>query len=221
MTGPEERHYENDELLELLWHLNESHDLTIESLREHDTHKKFEVLLDQFSADDLLRVDGNKIVMTDKGDRSAKAIVRRHRLAERLVVDVLGKTPEETETAACEFEHVLAPEVVESICTLLGHPNTCPHGKQIPPGDCCLSAAQSVKSLISTLNEMEPGQVAKIASVNSSNKIRVTRLLSLGVSPGSYLKLHQKSPTLVIEVNHTQIAIENDIGDDIHVWRTP
>jgi DtxR family Mn-dependent transcriptional regulator len=68
----------------------------------------------------------------------ARIVIRRHRLAERLFIDVLSIRDEhEVEESACKFEHILSPEVTDSMCALLGHPTECPHGSPIPPGECC------------------------------------------------------------------------------------
>jgi putative ABC transport system ATP-binding protein len=86
-----------------------------------------------------LPADGNLIVgFTERGRQRAADIIRRHRLAERLFMETLHMQDErQIEQQACKFEHILSPEATEKICTLLGHPKTCPHGSPIPPGACC------------------------------------------------------------------------------------
>jgi putative ABC transport system ATP-binding protein len=83
--------------------------------------------------------DGTLIVeLTPRGRERAGAIIRRHRLAERLFTDSLAMDSEsEIEQQACKFEHILSPEATDKICTFLGHPKTCPHGAAIPAGECC------------------------------------------------------------------------------------
>ena len=72
---------------------------------------------------------------------------RAHRLAERLFTDVLSLRDEEAvESNACQFEHILSPELTDRICTFLGHPETCPHGSPIPRGKCCLAKATMADS---------------------------------------------------------------------------
>jgi len=211
--------HKKDELLEMLWHLDENHDLTIGSLREHDPENSFEKDLVQLSSTGVLELHGDDIHLTDQGKTLARGIIRRHRLAERLLADVLGKTPEETEQAACEFEHILAPELVDSICVLLGHPNRCPHGSVIPEGDCCREARNSVQSIVIRLDEMETGQRSRVSSINTSDETRMTKLLSMGIVPGVKLRLLQKYPVFVIEINQTQIALEKSVGEGINVRR--
>ena len=213
------RQHRKDELLEMLWHLNEHHKLTLSMLREHDSSREYEKSLYEFKSDGTLRFDGENISFTDEGRERAEGIIRRHRLAECLMSNVLGKKPAETEEAACEFEHILSSELVESICILLGHPPTCPHGEHIPQGKCCREAKSSVKSAVITLTNMKIGSTAKIAFLNTHNDSRTHKLLTMGLNPGAEIKLHQTKPALVIEVDSRQIAIENSIGDEIHVWK--
>src|SRR5205085_142599 len=81
------------------------------------------------------------IVFTEKGRKRAEDVIRRHRLAERLFVQTFQvQNDKEIEEQACMFEHILSPEVTDSICSFLGHPRTCPHGSPIPAGPCCLAA---------------------------------------------------------------------------------
>ncbi|MGH9864005.1 MAG: iron dependent repressor, metal binding and dimerization domain protein [Candidatus Acidiferrales bacterium] len=79
----------------------------------------------------------SEIELTDRGQRRARDVVRRRRLAERLFTDTFSIANAEADSQACKFEHIISPELDERICSFLGHPKTCPHGKLIPPGPCC------------------------------------------------------------------------------------
>ena len=94
---------------------------------------------DALKPDGVSSGDGSLIVeLTERGRRRAADIIRRHRLAERLFTDSLAMDSEtEIEQQACKFEHILSPEATDKICTILGHPQTCPHGAPIPAGACC------------------------------------------------------------------------------------
>lgn len=208
-----------DELLETLWHLDEQHRLTLDMLREHDPEKVHEKALHKMVSDGVVTLEGDKIAFTEKGKNDAAGIVRRHRLAECLMCNVLGKKPAETEEAACEFEHILSSEIVDSICTLLGHPPACPHGDTIPQGRCCIEARKTVTSAVISVNEMKVGETAIIAFLNTHNDSRTHKLLTMGINPGAEIKLHQTRPVLVVEVDNRQIAIENSIGEEINVWK--
>ena len=75
--------------------------------------------------------------MLARGRERAASIIRRHRLAERLFTDTFSISSSEADSHACKFEHIISPELDQKICTFLGHPATCPHGSEIPPGPCC------------------------------------------------------------------------------------
>jgi putative ABC transport system ATP-binding protein len=76
--------------------------------------------------------------LSEKGRLRASDIIRRHRLAEVLFRDTFEiRSNDQIESNACVLEHVLSPEVTESICKFLKHPTQCPHGRLIPRGQCC------------------------------------------------------------------------------------
>src|SRR4029079_17142559 len=75
---------------------------------------------------------GDTIRLTDAGHRLAEAVVRRHRLAERLLTDVLGLSWAAAHAEAGKWEHVISPEVERALARVLGEPTTCPHGNPIP-----------------------------------------------------------------------------------------
>lgn len=85
----------------------------------------------------LVNVQDSEVELTERGQRRARDVVRRRRLAERLFTDTFSIANAEADSQACKFEHIISPELDERICSFLGHPRTCPHGKPIPPGPCC------------------------------------------------------------------------------------
>jgi putative ABC transport system ATP-binding protein len=94
----------------------------------------------------LVEVRDTDVHLTETGNRRARDVVRRHRLAERLFKDTFAIDDSEAHTQACKFEHIISPELDQRICTFLGHPKTCPHGNPIPPGDCCDGSAKASRS---------------------------------------------------------------------------
>jgi len=80
----------------------------------------------------LVSPSDNLLELTPRGRREAEGAIRRHRLAERLLNDVL-ETKQDIDENACRFEHLIYEGIEENICTLLGHPKVCPHGRPIPP----------------------------------------------------------------------------------------
>ncbi|MBF0585017.1 MAG: metal-dependent transcriptional regulator [Magnetococcales bacterium] len=214
-----ETEHRRDELLEMLWRLSEYHTLDLPSLREHDPEGIYEGYLREFSGNGVIRMEGERIHLTPQGLARAEGVVRRHRLAERLLVDVLGHSPADVEQNACEFEHILAPELVDAICTLLGHPQSCPHGIAIPAGRCCIEARATVCSVVIPLTQLEKGRETTIAFLNTQDSGRLNKLMAMGLVPGARIRLTQLYPAIVVELNNSQIAFEESFGNVIRVWR--
>lgn len=173
--------------------------------------------LRELQAGGFVQLEGTRVLLTPEGERRAREVVRRHRLTERLFHDVLLMGEEATERQACEFEHILSPEATESVCTLLGHPPTCPHGKPIPPGDCCGAFRRTVRPLVTGLPSFDLGARGRIVFIAPRFHDRMDRLAALGVIPGSEIRLHQRSPAFVIEVGETTIALDPEIAGEIFV----
>ena len=133
---------EKDEYIERLFYLKEDGKNSINELKIAMYGSFDAAAIDELLSEDIvvLTDEGNKISFTKKGMNYAQQIIRAHRIAERLIYDVLDG---EFESGACEFEHIVTPELVDSICILLGHPRECPHGMPIPEGDCCKRSAKT------------------------------------------------------------------------------
>ena len=122
------------------------------------------------------------------------------------------------EAGACEFEHVVVPEIVDGICTLLGHPKVCPHGLPIPEGECCREARKSAATATKNITELKVGQEARIAYLNTQSNSRMHQLTQMGIHPGAKIRIHQTYPALVVRIDTTQIALDENVAKDILVW---
>jgi DtxR family Mn-dependent transcriptional regulator len=205
---------EHDECLERIWHLGERE---IEpSVAAAVAAGAREQCLHELAAEGLLAVgQAGRVSFTPAGEEQARRLIRCHRIAERLVNDVLGQS---AETSACEFEHLVETGVVDSICTLLGHPRECPHGYPIPEGECCRRSAEVVRRRVVPLLELDIGEAARIAWVSAQGDERLHALSSLQVRPGASVTLHQTRPSVVIEVEGASIAIDEAVAAAINVW---
>jgi DtxR family Mn-dependent transcriptional regulator len=173
--------------------------------------------LEALAASGLVRLAGDRVTLTEQGEKRARDVVRRHRLTERLFQDLLDLGGRAMESQACEFEHILSPEATDSVCTLLGHPPTCPHGKPVPPGACCGTYQKTVRPLVTGLPALELGSHGRIVFIAPRFHDRMDRLAALGVVPGSTIRLHQRSPSFVIELGETTIALDPEIAREIYV----
>lgn len=208
---------DKDEYLEQLWSMKEKNNDAIEEMKK-GLHVEFNAeTLQELIDDNMVDTDDDKhtITLTEKGEKEARQIIRAHRLAERLISDVLG---EEFEAGAGEFEHTINPELVDGICTLLGHPQECPHGKPIPEGECCMRCARTAQASVIPLTDLEVGQSARIAYVQCKNDQQMHRMDGLQIRPGTTAKLHQKYPTIVIECEGASIALDHEVASNIRVW---
>ncbi len=158
--------------------------------------------------------------LTDAGRPEARLAVRRRRLAERLLADVLATEEDALTERACRLEHALMDGIDDSICTLLGHPRFCPHGRPIPPGPCCEEMRETVSRLIAPLSHLHPGQSGVIAYIQMKNPNRLQKLMAMGVLPGERITLLRRMPSYVFQVGFSQFAVDEEIASDIYVRLT-
>jgi DtxR family Mn-dependent transcriptional regulator len=212
-----------DELLELIYVLRESGgQITTEELKRRcDEEDNVDTLLKDLVSRGLVIDDEGVVSFSEVGEREAETLIRAHRLAERLLTDVLlVKKEQQIESQACAMEHILNPEVVDNICTILGHPRTCPHGLEIPPGPCCKDRQRRASPAVSSLDQLRSGEKGRILYVETANHARLDQLTSFGMLPGTIVKVHQRQPSLVVLIGETQLAIDREIAENIHVVKT-
>ena len=223
-AGPVQYRKEDiDELLELIYMLQESGGrITIQELRlKHQEDVDFDKLLQEMVSSGLLRVENDIVRFSASGEREAVKLIRAHRLAERLLTDVLlVKQDQEVESHACAMEHILNPEVVDNICTILGHPRTCPHGHEIPPGPCCKGKDRQAAPAVFSLDALRSGESGRILYIETTDHDRLDKLTSFGMLPGTVVRVHQRQPSLVIIMGETQLALDREIARHIHVVKT-
>ena len=209
-----------DELLERIWTLREKGVTDLDQLLEttRDTETRF--ILRLMIKDGLLQMEDNRMVLKERGEEKAREIIRRHRLTERLLSEIFEMSEEEVEEEACKLEHILSPSVTESVCTFLGHPPTCIHGKPIPRGECCTKFKKEMKPLVIPLDELGLGEEGRIVFIAPKSHQRLDRLSTLGIVPGSIVRMHQKNPSHVLQIGETTLALDKDIVRDIYVKKT-
>jgi DtxR family Mn-dependent transcriptional regulator len=206
-----------EEMLELLWTLREagedSFDIVVEKSDDENPRQVLEALVKE----KLISVESGRVSLAAAAEETATEIVRGYRLAETLLAQVLELEESEVIDTACKFEHILSPRVRDSICTFLGHPPVCPHGKPIPRGACCLRAETQMKPLVCRLTEVDVGAEVCIVFIAPVQHQTLDRLGGFGVVPGSVLRLHQKKPSFVVQVCETTVALDEAIAKEIFV----
>lgn len=212
-----------EEALEYLWLTRDQGSNKVEDFRRNMvTDNQPEVddsVLSKMEGDGLIIIKDGHFKLSREGESQAEQVVRRHRLAERLFSDLMNVPMQETEKIACELEHILNAEVTDTVCTFLGHPPFCPHGRKIPRGQCCKRLRKDVKPLITSVRRLELRTPAKIAFITPKFHKRFERLTSLGVTPGTELMITQRHPSIVLRIGETEIAVDEEIADEIYVKR--
>lgn len=207
-----------EEILEELWTqiVERKMALTLKALNLDKGDKMIVELLNL----DLIELIGDDVKLTSKGREEARGTIRRHRLAERLLADILDTKESYIEEMSCKMEHALYKGVDESICTILGHPRVCPHGAPIPPGRCCKSAGRRAERVVYPLSELDNNQAGKIAYIHSQEPEKLQKLMGMGVMPGMTITLITRFPSFVFQLGQTQIAVDKEIAGDIYVRLT-
>jgi DtxR family Mn-dependent transcriptional regulator len=155
--------------------------------------------------------------LTEEGRQAGQSVVRRHRLAERLLRDVLAVGPANIEEDACRFEHVLQDGVDDKVCILLGHPTCCPHGKSIPPGECCRVAQGDMIKEVRPLCDGKPEAGGTVAYLSTMDDRQVQKLVAMGILPGAQVEVIRNFPSYVFQIGYSQFAVDRPLAEVIYV----
>ncbi len=206
-----------EEALELLWVLDEEGHRGIERFNLSSDDSETGSLVETLVKSGFATTADSEILLTDQGRKTARGLIRRQRLAERLFTDVFEMSDDTAVNDACKMEHILSEELTESVCTFLGHPPTCPHGKPIPRGECCKKFKVEVTPVVTRLSEFEVGAAGKITFIVPSDPSRIKKLNSLGIAAGSVIRFLQKIPSCVLQIDETTVAIDPEIAKEIYL----
>ncbi len=206
-----------DEALELMWVLKEEGHNEISRFKLSSDDPDTAALIETLVKEGYAEISEDRILFTEKGRVEARGLIRRQRLAERLFTDVFEMSDDTVLADACKMEHILSEELTESVCTFLGHPPTCPHGKPIPKGECCNKFRIEVTPVVTRLTDFEVGSTGRITFIAPSDPSRISKLNSLGITAGSIIKFLQKTPSCVLQIDETVVAIDPDIAKEIYI----
>ena len=159
-----------------------------------------EVIL-RLEADGYITRNGRVITLTDEGRAVATAVIRRHRLAERLLVDIIGISWSAAHLEAGRWEHVISDVVEEHLVALLGDPATCPHGNPIP-GSHNSAPTRFELTALSDVETGLPVRVARISEDVEQDRASLIFLEGAGFIPGAAVKVVENQPdgTLLLEI---------------------
>jgi DtxR family Mn-dependent transcriptional regulator len=175
--------------------------------------------------DGLLRVaDDRHLQLTEKGRHEAVAVMRKHRLAERLLADVIGLSWEEVHIEACRWEHVMSEAVERRIVGMLAKPLVCPHGNPIPGLDelgLPFATADDPSDLISLTRASEPAPVAvtidRISEQIQPDAEVMKLLTAAGVRPGQSVTVAASGGGVEVTHGETRTTLDSHVSDHIFV----
>lgn len=159
------------------------------------------------------------VKLTPKGRKTALDVLRRHRLSERLLTDILQLEWSKAHDAACKLEHAIADkDVLRPLEKALGHPKTCPHGNPIPSESGRLSEEKS--ELLTSLSQGESGTIVK---VTDERQDMLQYLATLGLVPGASVFVEEKAPfngPLMVKVMGASYALGREVASAIWVKKS-
>ncbi|MEO7837575.1 MAG: metal-dependent transcriptional regulator [Acidimicrobiales bacterium] len=207
-----------EEYLEAIHELEEEGTLVIQArLAERLGHSAPSVseMIRRLKGEGYVAVEGRAVSLTAKGRTRAESVVRKHRLAERLLTDVIGLPWHKAHMEACRWEHVISDEVEERLVILLDNPTTCPHGNPIP------GAGAPVTNLVA-LASFGPGDHVRLERVTEQVEIdteALTYLSTHGFVPGTDATIRAKAPdgTLTLQLGDDTIALGPALAGQLYV----
>jgi DtxR family Mn-dependent transcriptional regulator len=158
------------------------------------------------------------VKLSEKGLKIAIQVVRRHRLSERLLTDILHMKWDMVHEAACQLEHGIPDEIIKPLEKALNHPKTCPHGNPIPTK--CGGIIEENSHPLSELNRKEKGIILKVTEEKSD---LLHHLNTLGLLPGTPIEILEKAPLdgpMTLKVEGTACIIDHSTASIIQVKQT-
>jgi DtxR family Mn-dependent transcriptional regulator len=175
-------------------------------------------MLERLLEEGYIRRAGRQITLTKKGQTVAERVTRKHRLAERLLVDVIGLPWYLVHREAGRWEHVISDDVEARLVQLLGDPGTCPHGNPIPGSANNPAHAGGQTSLA----EIPTGQSVRFVRITEGLEMDLSTLQYLddaGFIPGQTATVRSKAPdsTLVLDIHGKTLALGPDLCQRLFV----
>ena len=169
-------------------------------VREFEKEEK--LVIDEFDSDDIellakkeyVKIDDGFVNLTENGERLGRSLVRKHRIAEKVVADLF-----------------LADD---NICRILGNPENCPHNNPIPKGNGDMELGNEYSVPLVSCHSGESGEVSHIKT-EDARKLR--KIMNLGLIPGSRICLIQKFPNYVFQLGNTQLAVDKELANEIFI----
>jgi DtxR family Mn-dependent transcriptional regulator len=172
--------------------------------------------------------------LTRKGYQTAEKIIRKHRLLERFLHDILRIRKDKVHVEACEMEHALSDEAEESLCRFLKHPDRCPDDdKAIPACDLPFSTCEECVELHKkhleetgrrelvpvSISHLKDGERGKVSFIRGEHRV-LQRLSDMGLTPGTEVTVVKSAPfhgPVEVAVRGSKLALGKDIASNVFV----
>lgn len=220
MSSPKELSATIEEYLEAIYRLEEKKG----SARTGDIAKELNVTLGTIT-NTIESMEKQRLVrhkpyrgvnLTRRGRQIALDVIRRHRLSERLLTDILSLEWSKAHDAACRLEHAIADkDIVEPLEKALGKPKTCPHGNPIPS-----ASGEVVEEKSKILANLSLGEEGIIVKVTNEKPEMLQYLATLGLVPGSKVQIEEKAPfngPIMVKVMGASYALGRNVASVIWV----
>ena len=153
------------------------------------------------------------VKLTAKGEKIALKILRRHRLAERLLTDILNAKWSNVHEDACKLEHALTEEVTKLLERKLGYPKSCPHGNPIPSEN-----GEMEEETCHPLTEASMNKVYTVSRIIDEKREKLLALTSESIMPGAKVRvIERKSSSIVLYVAEKKCTLDYDAASSVLV----
>lgn len=174
--------------------------------------------------DGLLTVEGDRhLALTEAGRSKAVAVMRKHRLAELLLVNVIGMPYEDAHDEACRWEHVMSDSVEQKVYELLGRPTRSPYGNPIPGLDELGSTAKEDPVGESPERNLAfPGLAGRVVVSRICESVQtdvdvLRQLHAAGVDPGAKVLVAQERDAVVVERDGDSVRLPREVASRVFV----
>ncbi len=187
-------------------------------------------MLKRLVRDGYIEMDAKRqVTLTEEGSRAAEAVLRRHRLTERFLVDMLGMQWHQVHEEACRLEHFISGAVEDRVIASLNYPTTCPHGNPIPGS--VKNARTYLKDQgavrLSTLTIDDKATILLISEVVEDEEALILYLHDKGLTPGTQLivlakeddakSIHFEEENFKLLVEGREVCISKEVANKIWV----
>lgn len=191
--------------------------------RLHQTGPTVSQTVARMERDGLLTIDGDRLIrLSPRGHAQAVEVMRKHRLVELLLLDVIGLDISRVHEEACRWEHVVSPEVEERLSTLLQEPRMSPYGNPIPSiADSGASALREFREGNAPLTEVVTNTAAAVTVRRIGEHLQqedeLGRVLASGVTPGAVVTVRTTSRGVSISTPAGDLILPDGVAEHLFV----